>query len=47
MACPRFPAAQPVSYGLALEARLLTAASSLEDSPVNLTTPTGLYVLEH
>ena len=34
---------KPFLYALALEARLLTAASPLEDSPVNLTTPTGLY----
>jgi penicillin-binding protein 1C len=35
---------KPFLYALALEARLLTAASMLEDSPLNLTTPTGLYV---
>ncbi|MGH8565216.1 MAG: transglycosylase domain-containing protein [Gammaproteobacteria bacterium] len=38
---------KPFLYALALEARLLTAASPLEDSPVNLTTPTGLYVPEN
>jgi len=35
---------KPFLYELALEQRLLTAASLLEDSPVNLDTPTGLYV---
>lgn len=35
---------KPFLYELALEQRLLTAASLLEDSPVNLQTPTGLYV---
>ncbi|MGE3773856.1 MAG: penicillin-binding transpeptidase domain-containing protein, partial [Gammaproteobacteria bacterium] len=35
---------KPFLYALALEQRLLTAASLLEDSPVNLETPTGLYV---
>jgi penicillin-binding protein 1C len=35
---------KPFLYALALESRLLTAASLLEDSPVNLATPTGLYV---
>ena len=38
---------KPFLYALALEARLLTAASPLEDSPVNLTTATGLYVPEN
>lgn len=35
---------KPFLYELAIERRLLTAASLLEDSPVNLETPTGLYV---
>jgi len=35
---------KPFLYELVLEQRLLTAASLLEDSPVNLETPTGLYV---
>ncbi len=35
---------KPFLYGLALEDRLLTAASLLDDSPVNLVTPAGLYV---
>ena len=35
---------KPFLYELALERRLLTAASVLDDSPVNLQTPTGLYV---
>lgn len=35
---------KPFLYSLALETRLLTAASLLEDSPVSLATPTGLYV---
>ncbi|MCA1852156.1 MAG: transglycosylase domain-containing protein, partial [Beggiatoa sp.] len=38
---------KPFLYALVLEARLLTAASPLEDSPVHLTTPTGLYVPEN
>jgi len=38
---------KPFLYALTLEARLLTAASPLEDSPVNLPTPTGLYVPEN
>ncbi len=38
---------KPILYALALEARLLTAASPLDDSPVHLTTPTGLYVPEN
>ena len=37
-------ALKPFLYELAIEQRLLTAASLLEDSPVNLVTPTGLYV---
>jgi penicillin-binding protein 1C len=35
---------KPFLYGLAFEQRLLTAASLLDDSPVNLVTPSGLYV---
>jgi len=35
---------KPFLYGLALEQRLLTAASILDDSPLALTTEAGLYV---
>ncbi len=35
---------KPFLYQLALEKKLLTAASPLDDSPVNITTATGLYV---
>ncbi len=35
---------KPFLYGLALEERLLTAASIIDDSPVNLTTPSGQYI---
>jgi penicillin-binding protein 1C len=35
---------KPFLYGLALERRYLTPASILEDSPVNLTTASGLYI---
>lgn len=35
---------KPFLYELALEGRLLTAASILDDSPLNLTTPSGLYI---
>ena len=35
---------KPFLYGLAIESRLLTAASILDDSPVNLATPAGLYI---
>ena len=35
---------KPFLYALAFEKRLLTAASLLDDSPVNLVTPSGLYV---
>ena len=35
---------KPFLYELAIEQRLLTAASLLDDSPVNLVTPGGLYV---
>jgi len=36
---------KPFLYGLAFERRLLTAASLLDDSPVDVPTPAGLYVL--
>lgn len=35
---------KPLLYSLAFQQRLLTPASLLDDSPVNLDTPTGLYV---
>jgi penicillin-binding protein 1C len=35
---------KPFLYELAIEQRLLTAASLLDDSPVNVVTPAGLYV---
>ncbi len=35
---------KPFLYQLAVEQRILTAASLLDDSPVNLETPRGLYV---
>lgn len=35
---------KPFLYGLAVEQRYLTAASVLDDSPVNLETTTGLYI---
>ncbi|MBI1397902.1 MAG: penicillin-binding protein 1C [Betaproteobacteria bacterium] len=35
---------KPFLYGKAIEDRLLTAASVLDDSPANLVTPGGLYV---
>ncbi len=35
---------KPFLYELAIERRLLTAASMLDDSPLNMTTKTGLYV---
>ena len=35
---------KPFLYGLAFERRLLTAASLLDDSPVDVPTPAGLYV---
>ena len=35
---------KPFLYALALEQRLLTPASLLNDSPVNLETPSGLYI---
>ncbi len=38
---------KPFLYALAIERRLLTAASPIDDSALNLTTPTGLYVPEN
>lgn len=35
---------KPFLYSIAIEQRLLTAASLLDDSPANLVTPAGLYV---
>jgi penicillin-binding protein 1C len=35
---------KPFLYSLALERRLITAASLIDDAPVNLSTPNGLYV---
>ncbi len=35
---------KPLLYGMAIEDRLLTAASVLDDSPIQLTTPSGLYI---
>jgi penicillin-binding protein 1C len=35
---------KPFLYGMALERRYLTAASVLEDAPVHLETPSGLYI---
>ncbi|MBF0272472.1 MAG: penicillin-binding protein 1C [Magnetococcales bacterium] len=35
---------KPFLYQLAIEQRLITPASLLDDSPVELTTPTGVYV---
>ena len=35
---------KPFLYGLAIEKKLLTAASILDDSPLNVPTRTGLYV---
>ncbi len=35
---------KPFLYALALERRLLTAASPIEDAPLDLPTPNGLYV---
>lgn len=35
---------KPFLYELALEQRLLTAASLLDDAPINIVTPGGLYV---
>jgi penicillin-binding protein 1C len=43
---PRLPGStlKPFLYGLAIDLRLLTAASPLEDSPLSLDTPLGQYV---
>ncbi|MEW5788678.1 MAG: penicillin-binding protein 1C [Pseudomonadota bacterium] len=43
---PRLPGStlKPFLYGLALEQKLLTAASPLDDSPLALDTPLGQYV---
>lgn len=43
---PRQPGStlKPFLYALAIEERLLTAASILDDTPVAVTTPAGLYV---
>lgn len=38
---------KPFLYGLALERRILTAASIVEDSPVEIPTPAGLYMPEN
>ncbi|MSQ60717.1 MAG: penicillin-binding protein 1C [Betaproteobacteria bacterium] len=38
---------KPFLYQLALEKQILTAASLLEDAPVNLVTPAGLYVRQN
>ena len=38
---------KPFLYGLALEKELLTAASLLEDGPLQIATPTGLYIPEN
>jgi len=38
---------KPFLYGLALERRLLTAASIVEDAPLQIATPTGLYIPEN
>lgn len=35
---------KPFLYGMAIEGRQLTAASVLDDSPIQLNTPSGLYV---
>ncbi|MGH8678012.1 MAG: penicillin-binding protein 1C, partial [Burkholderiales bacterium] len=35
---------KPFLYAMAIERRLITAASLVDDSPVNLVTPSGLYV---
>lgn len=35
---------KPFLYGMALDRKLLTAASILDDSPIRLSTPTGLYI---
>lgn len=38
---------KPFLYELAIEQRLLTAASIVEDTPLQIATPTGLYVPEN
>ena len=38
---------KPFLYGLALEKRLLTAASPVEDAPLQIPTATGLYIPEN
>ena len=35
---------KPFLYGMALEDRLLTAASVMDDAPIQLNTPMGLYI---
>jgi len=40
-------ALKPFLYELALEKRILTAASVVEDTPLQIPTPTGLYVPEN
>lgn len=35
---------KPFLFGLAIEKKYMTASSILEDSPINIPTPTGLYV---
>ncbi len=35
---------KPFLYGMAIEQKLITAASLMDDTPVNLATPGGLYV---
>jgi penicillin-binding protein 1C len=38
---------KPFLYALAIEKRLLTAASMVEDTPLQISTPTGLYIPEN
>jgi penicillin-binding protein 1C len=38
---------KPFLYALAIERRLLTAASMVEDAPLQISTPTGLYIPEN
>jgi len=40
-------ALKPFLYELALERKLLTAASVIEDTPLHIPTPTGLYIPEN
>ncbi len=40
-------ALKPFLYGLAIEKKILTAASVVEDTPLQIPTPTGLYVPEN